>query len=183
MFTFGLNFHCRQNWKRNKPSTSKLLYKLKLFREVARKFEWEIFWLIISIIYSAILPSLLLIKTLCHPCSMPTKGTCLQSSKKRFDSGISWKVRVQLGTIYVPIHQVPTQVWKDWKGGEAKWRPQKRDLSTTVYKEKMQVSQPNNVKIYNLSAGKSLPEVLKKSSCYILFIWKQFVFVLRFCTC
>ena len=56
-------------------------------------------------------------------------------------------------------------------------------LNTTVYKGKMQVSQPNNVKIYNLSAGKSLPEVLKKSSCYILFIWKQFVFVLRFCTC
>lgn len=26
---------------------------------------------------------------------------------------------------------------------------------------KMQVSQPNNVKIYNLSAGKSLPEVRK----------------------
>lgn len=56
-------------------------------------------------------------------------------------------------------------------------------LNTTVYKGKMQVSQPNNVKIYNLSAGKSLPEVLKKSSCYILFIWKQFVLVLRFCTC
>lgn len=56
-------------------------------------------------------------------------------------------------------------------------------LNTTVYKGKMQVSQPNNVKIYNLSAGKSLPEVLKKSSFYILFIWKQFVLVLRFCTC
>lgn len=28
--------------------------------------------------------------------------------------------------------------------------------------DKMQVSDPNNVKIYNLSAGKSLPEVSKR---------------------
>ena len=40
--------------------------------------------------------------------------------------------------------------------------------------EKMQVSQPNNVKIYNLSAGKSLPEVWVKHFSYILFNYKKY---------
>ena len=44
---------------------------------------------------------------------------------KGFDSGNFVR---SAGTIYVLIHQVPTEVRKDWKQGIAKWRPQKRDL-------------------------------------------------------
>lgn len=33
----------------------------------------------------------------------------------------------------------------------------------------MQVSCPNNVKIYNLSAGKSLPEVKASTTVYLIF--------------
>ena len=38
---------------------------------------------------------------------------------------------------------------------------------------KMQVSQPNNVKIYNLSAGKSLPEVWTKEYRYVFYIFEK----------
>ena len=154
---------------------------LKLFREVARKFEWETFWLIISIFI--VQSFLLLMKTLCHPCAIRmaiSKVTCLQSSKRGLTAVISWEVRVQYMFSYIKYLRKCEAT-----GNKEKQNGGRRNviLNTTVYKGKMQVSQPNNVKIYNLSAGKSLPEVLKKSYCYILFIWKQFVLVLRFCTC
>lgn len=38
---------------------------------------------------------------------------------------------------------------------------------------KMQVSQPNNVKIYNLSAGKSLPEVSTKDYRHMSFLFSK----------
>ena len=37
----------------------------------------------------------------------------------------------------------------------------------------MQVSQPNNVKIYNLSAGKSLPEVWTKEYRHVFYIFEE----------
>ena len=47
----------------------------------------------------------------------------------------------------------------DWRNDGG--RPRVTESCTKNKLGKMQVSQPNNVKIYNLSAGKSLPEVRK----------------------
>lgn len=157
---------------------------LKLFREVAWKFEWETFdWLFLFFIVQSFLCFYLwkpfpILARLEWP--LPTKVTCLQSSKRGLTAVISWEVRVQYMFSY--INYLP-KCEKTGNKEKQNGGPRNVILNTTVYKAKMQVSQPNNVKIYNLSAGKSLPEVLKKSSYYILFIWKQFVFVLRFCTC
>ena len=57
--------------------------------------------------------------------------------------------------------------WKNDGGGRKVISDNCEDLA------KMQVSQPNNVKIYNLSAGKSLPEVWTKDYRYMSFIFSK----------
>lgn len=81
-----------------------------------------------------------------------------------------------------PADIAPKESGNEWKkdGG-------RRKVISDDWKHlaKMQVSQPNNVKIYNLSAGKSLPEVWTKDYRYIFCIFgkNRFTALLGHNTC
>lgn len=86
-----------------------------------------------------------------------------------------------------PAGRQPADIAPKESGNEWKKDGGRRKVISDDWKHlaKMQVSQPNNIKIYNLSAGKSLPEVWTKGYRYIFCIFgkNRFTALLGHNTC